>query len=106
MAAVTRLERLKKLVQLDINALPVQPLPRHNTPPPLPPAAAQSRPPTTATMPPTDLQRGQLASSRHRFAPIRGWSKYPYAFCDEPRTQAIASAFFDQGKFWGREWDL
>lgn len=110
MAAARRLGRLQRLVQPDIDALPVlpgRPLPRdNNAPRPLPPVAIRSRPLATAAMPPSELQRGQLASPLHRFAPIRGWSKYPYEFCDKPRAQAIASAFFGQGQFWARDWDL
>jgi len=59
-----------------------------------------------AGLPATDLQRGDLASPRHHFTPIQALSKYPYKYCDKSHMQDIASAFFDQGKFWEREWDL
>ncbi|KAI4638287.1 hypothetical protein J4E93_010286 [Alternaria ventricosa] len=59
-----------------------------------------------AGVPATDLQRGDLASPRHHFTPIQALSKYPYKYCDKSHMQNIASAFFDQGKFWQREWDL
>ncbi|KAI4671084.1 uncharacterized protein J4E88_009482 [Alternaria novae-zelandiae] len=59
-----------------------------------------------AGLPATDLQRGDLASPRHHFTPIQALSKYPYKYCDKSHMQDIASAFFDQGKFWQREWDL
>lgn len=59
-----------------------------------------------AGLPVTDLQRGDLASPRHHFTAIQALSKYPYKYCDKSHMQDIASAFFDQGKFWQREWDL
>ncbi|KAI4645459.1 uncharacterized protein J4E78_009369 [Alternaria triticimaculans] len=59
-----------------------------------------------AGLPATDLQRGDIASPRHHFTPIQALSKYPYKYCDKSHMQDIASAFFDQGKFWQREWDL
>ena len=63
-------------------------------------------PPTTAELPTNDLQRGDLASARHGYTPIHALAKYPYKFCNKAQMQDIASAFFDQGKFWEREWDL
>jgi hypothetical protein len=59
-----------------------------------------------ATLPATDLNRGDLAAAQHHFAPILALAKYPYKFCNKSHSQDIASAFFDQGKFWNREWDL
>ncbi|KAI4944280.1 hypothetical protein J4E91_008837 [Alternaria rosae] len=59
-----------------------------------------------AGLPVTDLQRGDLVSPRHHFTAIQALSKYPYKYCDKSHMQDIASAFFDQGKFWQREWDL
>jgi hypothetical protein len=60
----------------------------------------------SANLPATDLQRGDLVSARHHFTPIQALSKYPYKFCNKSHMQQIASAFFDNGKFWKREWDL
>jgi len=57
------------------------------------------------TLPPTDLQRGELAHQKY-FTPIVALSKYPYQFCNKSCMQVIASSFFDAGKFWAREWDL
>ncbi|KAL5390401.1 hypothetical protein DPSP01_001965 [Paraphaeosphaeria sporulosa] len=57
-------------------------------------------------LPPAKLRRSDLAASPEKFIPIVGLSKYPYKFCSKDCMQVIASAFFDQGKFWAREWDL
>ncbi|KAL5453636.1 hypothetical protein PMIN06_005398 [Paraphaeosphaeria minitans] len=57
-------------------------------------------------LPPAQLVRSELVASYEKFTPIVGLSKYPYKFCNKDCMQAIASAFFDQGKFWAREWDL
>ncbi|KAL1796080.1 hypothetical protein ACET3X_006304 [Alternaria dauci] len=62
--------------------------------------------PSPAPLPVTDLQRGDLASPRHHFTPIQALARYPYKYCNKSHMQDIASAFFDQGKFWQREWDL
>ncbi|KAF7678880.1 hypothetical protein GT037_002628 [Alternaria burnsii] len=72
------------------------------------PATSQAPAPRTdaAGLPVSDLQRGDLASPRHHFTPIQALAKYPYKYCNKIHMQDIASAFFDQGKFWQREWDL
>ncbi|KAF2443453.1 hypothetical protein P171DRAFT_362217 [Karstenula rhodostoma CBS 690.94] len=57
-------------------------------------------------LPPALLQRSELAASHEKFTPIVGLSKYPYKFCNKDCMQAIATAFFDRGQFWAREWDL
>lgn len=57
-------------------------------------------------LPEINLERGSLASPNHHFSPIRALEKYPYKFCDPSHKQDIASAFFDEGKFWRRKWDL
>lgn len=57
-------------------------------------------------LPPALLQRGELAASHDKFTPIIALSKYPYKYCNKDCMQAIATAFFDQGKFWARDWDL
>jgi len=69
-------------------------------------ASVQAPRTDAAGLPATDLQRGDLASPRHHFTPIQALSKFPYKYCDKSHMQNIASAFFDQGKFWQREWDL
>ena len=75
---------------------------------PMRPSTAQAPAPRTdaAGLPVSDLQRGDLASPRHHFTPIQALAKYPYKYCNKIHMQDIASAFFDQGKFWHREWDL
>lgn len=55
---------------------------------------------------PVHLQRGDLASPHHHFTPIKALARYPYKFCDRTCMQQITSVYFDQGKFWEREWDL
>ncbi|KAF2031668.1 hypothetical protein EK21DRAFT_99605 [Setomelanomma holmii] len=73
------------------------------------PAAMRSSnpPPKPSPAPPAiDLQRGDLTAAHVHFTPIRALAKYPYTYCDRTRKQEIASAFFDGGKFWEREWDL
>lgn len=61
----------------------------------------------TLPLPPSNLQRAQLAPDHIKyFAPIVALSKYPYKWCSRQLMQDIASGFFDQGKFWEREWDL
>ena len=71
-------------------------------------STAQAPAPRTdaAGLPVSDLQRGDLASPRHHFTLIQALAKYPYKYCNKIHMQDIASAFFDQGKFWQREWDL
>jgi hypothetical protein len=160
---MSRLERVAKLIQLDINALPdravppqlapasdddesggvsleqTQPLstgsskqPANDASTNTAPVTAQapantdrrfvlvqgavssynpgtmrtSRPSKASPLPSIDLNRGDLAAARHRFTPIQALAKYPYKFCDRAHSQDIASAFFDDGKFWAREWDL
>ncbi|KAF2660903.1 hypothetical protein K491DRAFT_688019 [Lophiostoma macrostomum CBS 122681] len=55
---------------------------------------------------PTRLTKGDLTSPEEAFTPIQALAKYPYKFCNQSNSQEIASAFFDGGKFWAREWDL
>jgi hypothetical protein len=56
-------------------------------------------------LPPVDLKKGETATQKY-FTSITALSKYPYLFCNKSCMQDIASAFFDAGKFWTREWDL
>lgn len=75
-------------------------------PAPMPQSSIAATPPPSAALPAINLQRGDLAQAQHHFAPIQAVAKYPYRFCDKAHQQDIASAFFDQGQFWAREWDL
>ncbi|KAH6642476.1 hypothetical protein C7974DRAFT_409031 [Boeremia exigua] len=69
--------------------------------------SATTAPPTLAApLPATALKRGDLGSATQHYSPIVALSKYPYKWCNKLHSQDIASAFFDQGKFWAREWDL
>jgi hypothetical protein len=75
------------------------------------PKSAAGAPPSSATSTPalssnTGLQRGDLAAADSHFTSIHALSKYPYRFCSKSDSQPIATAFFDEGKFWAREWDL
>jgi hypothetical protein len=160
MAFAARLERLRKIVQQDLDALPdcqstepvvsdsdtsggvtlevdapskqpealVQPQPEPAPITPEPntdrrfvllkdaessynpkslPKPTTTTPPKPATpLPSNNLNRGDLASATQHYSPIVALSKYPYKWCGKTHTQIIASAFFDQGKFWAREWDL
>ncbi|KAF5847775.1 hypothetical protein GGP41_009017 [Bipolaris sorokiniana] len=65
-----------------------------------------SPPPRIKDHPTNNLQRGELASAHHHFTPIQALAKYPYTYCNKSHMQTIASAFFDQGKFWNRVWDI
>lgn len=158
MASSARLERLRKLVQVHVDALPDQsvsdnegtgrvsleppqfatsttPLTNTDSPtkeaivaatdtganPERPfvcvegaeslynprPMSAPSKLPKLATkLAVTNLRRGDLVSAQQHFTPIHALAKYPYKFCNRAHKQDVASAFFDQGKFWEREWDL
>jgi hypothetical protein len=151
MASKSRLERLGKLLQSDINALPdrvedndesggvslEQPPPStapskqaaNDSPTKAVPANADRRfilvkdavssyntgtmrssssapPKPSSQLPAIDLNQGDLVAARHHFVPIHALAKYPYKYCDIAHSQDIASAFFDEGKFWKREWGL
>lgn len=132
--ASARMQRLRSFVQPDFDALPdrpaspqPEPQPESNpesNPEPKPDRSSDNSfnpnldsmrlPTETATTPLTDvaghpvadLKRGSLASPRHHFTPIQALSRYPYKYCSKSHMQDIASSFFDQGKFWQRQWDL
>ena len=53
-----------------------------------------------------DARCGQLSAIGELFSPIIVISKLPYKFVDKNVSQLIASAFFDEGKFWMRGWEL
>jgi len=57
----------------------------------------------------TDERLGEVSPIGFRFCPILALAKFPYKYL--PRSawssqRAIASKFFDEGKFWQREWNL
>lgn len=151
MVSAARLERLRRIVQVDLDALPdrasepivsdsdtsggiplevvdtpsKQPAPEPVQPQPTPiveePTTDRrfvwlekaessykpaSMPKPAAPLPVTFLNRGDLGSATQHYSPIVALSKYPYMWCNKSHSQDIASAFFDQGKFWAREWDL
>lgn len=70
------------------------------------PHSAAALPSSTAPLACTDLNRGDLGSATQHYSPIVALCRYPYRWCNNNHSQDIASAFFDQGKFWEREWDL
>ncbi|KAJ4379009.1 hypothetical protein N0V86_005886 [Didymella sp. IMI 355093] len=72
----------------------------------MPESAISSTPSKPAALSATDLNRGDLGSATQHYSPIVALSKYPYKWCNKTDSQDIASAVFDQGKFWAREWDL
>ncbi|XPS67714.1 hypothetical protein M3J09_000016 [Ascochyta lentis] len=74
--------------------------------PSLKPSIVTIAPKPSAPLPTTYLKRGDLCPAQHHFVPIQALVKYPYKFCNKIHSQDIASAFFDQGKFWTRTWDL
>lgn len=75
-------------------------------------STATPKPVSGAALPPpapladSGLQQGGLASATDHYAPILALAKYPYKFCNKTDMQAVATASFDAGKFWNREWDL
>lgn len=40
------------------------------------------------------------------FCPLIAVSRFPYRFIHGDLSQAVASAFFDGGKFWKRRWNM
>lgn len=53
-----------------------------------------------------DPEIGRLSEIGTALCPINAVSKYPYKFVPQHLTQKIADEFFDDGKFWYREWDV
>jgi hypothetical protein len=53
-----------------------------------------------------EMRRGQVTTHGESFCPILALAKYPYNYVPKTDSQAVASAFFDNGQFWSREWDL
>ena len=48
----------------------------------------------------------EVTKSGEGFCLILPIAKYPYKYVPKAHSQAVASAFFDNGQFWSREWDL
>lgn len=44
--------------------------------------------------------------SKHRYCPVLPISRFPYKYIHGEQSQLVAERFFDQGKFWKRDWDL
>lgn len=40
------------------------------------------------------------------FCPLIAITKFPYKFVNKQYMQQIASAFFDEGKIWNRDWEV
>lgn len=70
--------------------------------------AASSWNPNPMAQPTTTsgLKVGDLAPVHYHFGSIQALSKYPYKWCNKAQMQEIASASFDNNKFWERAWDL
>lgn len=52
------------------------------------------------------LKSGDLANLSIPFCPIMAISKYPYRFVSKHESENVAQAFFTEGKFWERLWDM
>lgn len=87
-----------KDAQSSYKPAPTQPTSTSTTP--------ASSPKPAAPLPASNLNCGDLGPATQHYTPIVALSKYPYKWCNKEHSQAIASTFFDQGKFWAREWDL
>ena len=55
---------------------------------------------------PFDPDYGKPAPLGVSFSPFLAVTKFPYKFVKKELLQPIASAFFDEGKIWNREWDM
>ena len=55
---------------------------------------------------PPDPRQGEPAPFGVRFCPFIAVTKLPYKFVNKQFMQQIATAFFDAGKIWNREWDV
>ncbi|GAB7339866.1 hypothetical protein MBLNU457_6399t1 [Dothideomycetes sp. NU457] len=57
----------------------------------------------------TDKRLGEVSPLALRFCPILALAKFPYRYLPKSAwnsQQLIASKFFDEGKFWQRDWNL
>ena len=52
------------------------------------------------------MKFAQVTKHGEGFCPILPIAKYPYKYVPKAHSQAVASAFFDNGQFWQRDWDL
>ena len=53
-----------------------------------------------------DSRNGDPAPLGFNFCPFTAVTKFCYKFVRKDLQQPIATAFFDEGKIWNREWDL
>ena len=53
-----------------------------------------------------DPRKDEPAPLGISFSPFAAVAKFPYKFVKREFQQKIASAFFDEGKIYSREWDL
>lgn len=53
-----------------------------------------------------DSRKGEPAPLGLGFCPFTAVTKFCYKFVKREFQQPIATAFFDEGKIWNREWDL
>ncbi len=53
-----------------------------------------------------DPHKGAPAPLGIKFSPFIAVTKFPYKFVKPELLQPLASAFFDEGKIWNREWDM
>jgi hypothetical protein len=70
--------------------------PKITQPPPRP--QRQPIPPPDIPMKPAPLGMN--------FCPLIAITKFPYKFVSKQYMQQIASAFFDEGKIWNRDWEV
>jgi hypothetical protein len=55
---------------------------------------------------PFDPRKDEPAPLGVNFCPFIAITKLPYKFVKKEFMQEIATAFFDEGKIWSREWDV
>jgi hypothetical protein len=53
-----------------------------------------------------DPRCGESSPRGLTFSPFAAVTKYCYKFLDKEYSQLVATAFFDEGKIFNREWDL
>ena len=53
-----------------------------------------------------DPRKGEPAPLGIDFSPFAAVTKFCYKFVRKELQQPLATAFFDEGKIWNREWDL
>ena len=52
------------------------------------------------------LPPGGLADTSQLFVPILAARKYPFRYVDKDHCQPVAEAFWDEGKFFERQWKM